>query len=162
MMVCFMFVGMRISFDIDDTLMMHGGGYPLEPNRVPWCLRFIFKERLRFGSCQLFRELLHLGHEISIYTTSSRKVWYIRMWFWFYGVKLETIVNQKVHRRVVRGLSGKRLPSKNPKRFGMDLHIDDLPGVALEGEAYGFDVLIIKPEDEGWTSKVLNHLYDCV
>ena len=152
---------MHISFDIDDTLMMHGDGYPLEPNRVPWYLRVFFKERLREGSYELLHQLHELGHEISIYTTSSRKVSYIRRWFKFYGVQLKCIVNDEIHNQVVGGSSkllGKRPPSKNPRKFNVDLHVDDLPGVAQEGEEYGFNVLVIDPEDKDWTKKVLDQL----
>jgi hypothetical protein len=30
------------------------------------------------------------------------------------------------------------LPSKNPRAFGIDLHVDDSEGVKLEGKKYGF------------------------
>ena len=153
---------MHISFDIDDTLMMHGDGYPLDSNRVPWYLRGVYRERLREGSYELLQELQESGHEISIYTTSSRKVRYIRRWFKFYGVTLKCIVNDEVHSQVVRSSSkstGKRPPSKNPRKFNVDLHIDDLPGVAQEGKEYGFNVLVIDPEDKDWTRKVLEQLF---
>ena len=149
---------MLISFDIDDTLMMHGNGYPLDKNRVPWLLRLIFKERFRKGSYYLFKTILSHGHEIAVYTTSSRKVWYVKWWFRFYGVKLRQVINQKVHSEVVSSISGRRIPSKNPKKFGIDLHVDDLEGVAIEGKDYGFQALIIDPEDKEWCDKVLGLL----
>ncbi len=145
---------MLISFDIDDTLMMHGDGYPLDKNRVPWLLRSIFRERLRNGSFDLFKVIQKKGHSIGVYTTSSRKLWYLRWWFKFYGVDLKIIVNQEVHSRVVTASRGSRAPSKNPSKFGIDLHIDDLEGVAIEGERFGFRVLVVDTSDESWAIKI--------
>ena len=149
---------MRISFDIDDTLRMHGEGYPVDKNRVPWLMRFVFKERLRRGSYELFKKLQNFGHEICVYTTSTRSLWYIKWWFRFYGVRLELIVNQDVHCRAVKGINGRRRPSKNPAKFGVDLHVDDLEGVAGEGEIYGFKVLVVAVDDDEWDKKVLDVL----
>lgn len=36
-------------------------------------------------------------------------------------------------------------PSKNPNNFGIDLHIDDSKGVKIEGDHYGFDVIVVDP-----------------
>ena len=147
---------MLISFDIDDTLMMHGDGYTLDKNRVPWILRFIFRERLRSGSFDLFKVIKEKGHYIGVYTTSSRKLWYLKWWFRFYGVDLKVIVNQDVHSEVVTASGSSRTPSKNPSKFGIDFHIDDLEGVAIEGEKFGFRVLVVDTFDENWSSKILN------
>lgn len=48
------------------------------------------------------------------------------------------------------------LPSKFPLAFGIDLHIDDSEGVRMEGEAHGFRVLVVRPDDERWTLRVLD------
>jgi hypothetical protein len=61
------------------------------------------------------------------------------------------VVNQTQHDRVV-GRSG---PSKLPPAFGIALHVDDSEGVALEGERYGFSVVVVSPDDLEWTSRVL-------
>ena len=45
-------------------------------------------------------------------------------------------------------------PSKNPRLFGIDLHLDDSEGVAEEGREWGFDVLVLDPADLDWTPKV--------
>lgn len=149
---------MRISFDIDDTIRMHGEGYECDPNRVPFFLRAIFRERLRKGSHGLFKSLQDAGHEICIYTTSNRSRSYIKWWLWFYGVNLKLIVNAELHARVVRSTRMHRAPSKNPAKFAIDLHVDDLPGVREEGETHGFRTLIINPEDKDWVAKVLTEL----
>ena len=149
---------MRISFDIDDTLRMHGDGYECDPNRIPLILRLLFKERFRKGTYELLRKLSETKHEICVYTTSSRSIFYIKWWFFFYGVRLCLIVNQKEHERVVKAQGMERAPSKNPAKFGIDLHIDDLPGVALEGERFGFNVLVLDTEDQQWTDKVIDSI----
>ena len=41
------------------------------------------------------------------------------------------------------------------RAFGIQLHIDDSEGVKREGEMYGFDVLVIAPDDAQWTERVL-------
>lgn len=45
--------------------------------------------------------------------------------------------------------------SKYPPAFGIDMLVDDSPGVVLEGQRYGFRVIQISPEDEQWVKKVL-------
>ena len=46
-------------------------------------------------------------------------------------------------------------PSKYPPAFGIDLHVDDSPGIAIEGEQHGFRVLVIASDDPGWVTRVL-------
>lgn len=147
---------MRISFDIDDTLRMHGEGYEHDPDRIPLILRFLFRERFRKGTYELMSNINDSGHEICVYTTSSRSASYIKWWFYFYGVRLHLIVNGQEHARIVKQQGMERAPSKNPAKFGIDLHIDDLPGVAVEGERFGFDVLVLDTEDQQWADKVTN------
>ena len=53
---------------------------------------------------------------------------------------------------------GKRPAGKNSRKFNVDLHVDNLPGVAQEGEECGVNVLVIDPEDKDWTKKVLDQL----
>ena len=147
---------MRISFDLDDTLRMHGEGYDLDPNKVPLLLRSLFKERFRKGTYKLLHQLQNSSHELCLYTTSSRSESYIKWWFFFYGIKLTLIINDKRHAKAVKPQGMERAPSKNPAKFGIDLHIDDLPGVAIEGQRHGFDVLILDPDDPSWTDKVIS------
>lgn len=140
---------MRVSFDIDDTLVP-GAGLPAEW-LVPWPLRGLFPEPMRPGSRQLLRTLVSLGHQVWVYTTSYRPRWYIHVWFRALGVPLGGVVNQFVHERVV----GRQGPSKRPSAFGIDLHVDDSDGVRMEGERHGFTVLVVPPDDDGWADRVL-------
>jgi hypothetical protein len=47
------------------------------------------------------------------------------------------------------------LPSKYPPAFNIDLHVDDSEGVRMEGDLHGFRVVVVRPDDEDWTQKVL-------
>ena len=103
------------------------------------------------------RQLARRGVKIWIYTTSHRSTWYIRTWFRLVcGVTLEGAVNQKVHERKLRSLRMWPGPTKLPSAFGIDLHVDDSQGVALEAERFGGgEVLVVEPTDREWDAKVL-------
>ena len=92
------------------------------------------------------RDLIARNCSIWIYTTSFRSPRAIRRWLRMYGVRAGGVVNQDRHDRVV-GRSG---PSKYPPAFGVDLHVDDLPGVAIEGERHGFAAVVVTPDDRDW------------
>jgi hypothetical protein len=140
---------MRISFDVDDTLVC----CPTVPSEqfVPWWRRWRYGEGVRSGTRALMSELIARRHELWIYTTSFRSAWYLRGWFGAFGVELTGVVNQTRHDRTV----GRRGPSKFPPAFGIDLHVDDSEGVAEEGRRHGFDVVVVSPEDPQWAARVL-------
>jgi hypothetical protein len=146
---------MRISFDIDDTLICYLPGSKYEPNRVPRLLRPWFDEPLRLGAVDLMRELRRLGCEIGVYTTSYRPPGHLRTWFRFYGVQIDFVINQDRHDREVDPRQFARRPSKYPRGFGIDLHVDDSDGVRMEGDLHGFRVVVIDPMDDGWTTAVI-------
>jgi hypothetical protein len=140
---------MRISFDVDDTLVC-GLGVPTEQH-VPRWRRWRYTEGLRQGTRELMRELLARRCELWIYTTSYRTPRYLWGWFRCLGISIAGVVNQARHERAV-GLRG---PSKYPPAFGIDLHVDDSEGVRLEGERHGFSVVVVSPDDLQWTARVL-------
>jgi len=145
---------MRISFDIDDTLVC-GPDVPVEQS-VPWWCRWMYPERLRHGTRELMRELAGRNHRLWIYTTSYRGPWYLRGWFRSIGIRVEDVVNQDRHDQVIgRMRFAGYPPSKYPRAFGIDLHIDDSEGVAMEGREHGFRVLVVSPNDVDWTTRVL-------
>jgi hypothetical protein len=146
---------LKISFDLDNTLICFQENAKHEPNKVPFFLKLWFKEPLRLGTCKLMKKLKNHGHEICIYTSSYRSVLYIRLWLCLYGIHIKNIVNQEIHNNYLQKYISHHQPSKNPRLFGIYLHIDDSEGVKLEGERYGFKVCVISPEDENWTQKVL-------
>ena len=147
---------MRISFDLDDTLICLDPAVPREPNRVPRLLKFYFNDPLRAGTIALFQQLREEGWEIFIYTSSLRSQAYIRWLFWFYGLKIDKVINQNIHDATVKDGPYKAGPSKLPGKFGIKLHVDDADYVYETGRQFGFDVLLIKPEDNQWTAKVLS------
>lgn len=146
---------MRISFDLDDTLILSGEGCLYEkPLRFPYSI--LYKERLRKGTVNLCKDLINIGYDILVYTTSERSVQYIRRLFGLHGIKLSNIVNQKIHQSIVQGNRKEIMPSKVPSKFGIDLHIDDDISVKQNGIQFGYSVLIIDKDDENWTQKVLH------
>jgi hypothetical protein len=142
---------MTISFDLDDTLIPGTNRFPLE--RAGIWHRLFSRERLREGTVYLFRELKERGCTIYIYTTSYRSPGSIRRLFMSYGIYPDRIINKTLH----DNYSGKRgrILSKYPPAFGIDWHVDDSEGVKIEGERWGFRVMVVDENDEDWVSKVL-------
>jgi hypothetical protein len=143
---------LRISFDLDDTLICYGEGVPCEP-RLSWFLRMVVgDEPLRRGAVRVMTALRDRGHEVWIYTTSGRSGRSVRWWLRAHGVRVDGVVNEEVHARCFgRGSS----PTKRPHAFGIDLHVDDSQGVAMEGERYGFRVCVVERSTEDWVERVL-------
>ncbi|HEY1122088.1 MAG TPA: hypothetical protein VGE67_10835, partial [Haloferula sp.] len=150
-------VPVLITFDIDDTIRLHGSSQSSEPPAMTWLARLLYREPLRLGFRLLCRDLRALDCRIGIYTTSSRPTGYIRRWMRCYGLTPDLIVNAAVHEAAFAGRHDQaRRPSKHPGLFGVDLHIDDSEGVALEAERFGFRALIIDPEDLDWGDTILD------
>lgn len=145
---------LRISFDLDDTLICYREDVPREKCWASFFLPNTWNEPLREGTVALFRELEHRNCDIWIYTTSFRSERKVRSWLWFYGLRVHAVINQNRHQQAIERHPNSGLPSKNPKLFDIDLHIDDEQGVQWEGEEHGFNVLVISPDDVNWTSKV--------
>lgn len=147
---------MRISFDIDDTLVCREIPYPVESGRLPSFLLGRFCEPLRGGTRPLVDELQRRGCSIWIYTSSGRTPFQIRLWLFLHGIRVDGIVNDERHRRELSDLRFSRLPLKYPPAFSIDLNVDDSEGVRMEGDQHGFRVVVVRPEDRDWTEKVLN------
>jgi hypothetical protein len=143
---------MRVSFDIDDTLAC-GPAVPRDPPPGLWHRRR-YPEPLRRGARALMTALALRDCRIWIYTSSRRPPAYLRGWFRSAGIPVEDVVNLCRHEAVV----GCRGPSKYPPAFGIGLHVDDSPGVEMEGRAHGFDVLVVAPEDRDWAARVIDRV----
>jgi len=143
---------MRISFDIDDTIIFYD-----KDKRARCRDRLFCGERLRDGTVALFREL-QKTHELWLYTSSLRPPWKLRLQFLLKGIRIEHVVNHEEHLELLSSLQLKSSPTKLPNKYGIDLHVDDSAGVAEEGRRYGFRVLCIDPHDEHWTEKVKESL----
>lgn len=145
---------MRISFDLDDTLICYGDATPSEP-RPAWIRRFgTTKEPLRLGTPSLMKQLETQGWELWVFTTSNRKPRAVKRWLRSYGVRIEGVINQTIYDQFNQRTGFHRPPSKNPRAFGMDLHVDDSEGVQLEGAQHGFRVVVVSPDDPEWAAKV--------
>jgi hypothetical protein len=145
---------MRISFDLDDTLICYQPGVPREAPLSWWRRLFVNDEPLRLGARSLMRELAAAGCDLWIYTTSYRHPGGVRRWLRYHGIHVTQVINQDLHEFHLRRTPRDYPPSKNPRAFGIDLHVDDSDGVRMEGEEHGFAVVVVAPEDEAWTDKV--------
>jgi hypothetical protein len=147
---------MRISFDLDETLICRRGTVPVEPGYGSAVARRWFGEQLRLGTRALFGELQRRGCRLWIYTSSGRAAWRIRAWLWLHGLRVEGIVNDRRHRQALSRRRFSRAPSKYPPAFAIDLHIDDSEGVRMEGDRHGFRVVIVRPGDEDWAAQIVD------
>ena len=145
-------IKMRISFDLDDTLVLHGN---VSYNDTDG--KLLSGEVLRKGSVSLLKELVQ-DHELWIYTTSFRKPWVLKFSFWLKGIKINRVINETAHRQMLRTYCPDFQPSKYPKHFGIDVHIDDSKGVQKEGEIFGFNVIQVDPDDINWTETIISKL----
>jgi len=139
---------MRISFDMDDTLV------PLHEDDVRQAdCRLLCGDPIRRGAIALLREL-QTEHELWVYTTSFRSPWKVRWSFRLKGIRFATVIQEDLHRKMIREYSFQRPPSKYPRHYGIDLHIDDSKGVLAEGQRFQFAVLWVDPRDPQWVETV--------
>lgn len=131
---------MKISFDLDGTLIPLGENAFLTERKTT-LQKSLKIEPLRVGTSTVFKALRMAGHEVGIYTTSFRSQRMIKFWLWSYGLKADFIINEQLAGPKLRQMNIGA--SKYPTAFGIGLHIDDLPGMALEGQRYGFETLLV-------------------
>lgn len=139
----------RVAFDLDGTLIPETFAFPIEA--PAWPFSWLAPEPLRLGAPRLLRDLRRSGWEVWVYTTSLRSPRSIRWLFRCHGVRLDGVVNRRVHERTP---GCPRRCSKYPPAFGIALLVDNDAGVAIEGERRGFRTLIVGPEDPGWDAAV--------
>ena len=144
---------MKISSDLDDTIISKSR-FALE--KEPLLGKLIGAERIRFGTIALFKQLKAKGYEVGIYTTSFRSKAKIRRMFWLYGISVDYIINQQEHDKVLREKS--KNISKYPPAFGIDIHIDDLVGVEIEGKRHNFTTIIVPTDDDKWVDNILEEI----
>jgi hypothetical protein len=145
---------MIISFDLDDTLIPGTKRFATEKRSI--FQRLLGIEEIRVGTIELIKACQRKGHKVYVYTTSLRSVRRIKWVFYTYGIRLEKVINLGVHDRMLSNEQSK--PSKYPPAFGIDLHVDDAEGVALEGQRFNFRTVIILPDNIHWTDDILNML----
>ena len=146
---------MRIAFDLDDTLIPSFSGlFAVEPPEG-FFRRWLAGEWLRAGATALLRTLAGHGCEVCVYTTSLRRPGTIRRLFRCYGVGLREVVNGERHYRWMERQRGRYPCSKYPPAFGIDLLVDDSEGVQMEAKQFGFQMVLVRPEDDDWADKIL-------
>jgi len=145
---------MIISFDIDDTLIPYSDEFETEEETL--ISKILGAESIRKGTIDLFYELEKRDHEIWIYTTSFRSILNLKKTFKSYGLNPSKIINENINQKLLKKHNCKA--SKNPKLFGIDLHIDDSKGVEMEGNRFGFNTIIIRTEDKDWVNKILTEI----
>jgi len=145
---------MTVSFDLDDLLIPGVKTFKTETKTL--MQRLLGIESIRRGTIELFKELKRQGHSIYIYTTSFRSPWKIRLMFYSYGIPVKKVINQDLHNQILREQS--KRTSKFPPAFDIDIHIDDSPGLKIEGDRYNFATIIIDENDKRWQETVLEEL----
>lgn len=145
---------MKISFDLDDTIIPGVKSFQTEPQTL--FQRLLDMERIRKGTIELFKELKKQDHTVGIYTTSFSPYIRIKLLFLLSGFNLDFIINQKRHLGQVA--TSNVQSSKYPPAFDIDLHVDDSRGVEIEGHRYGFQTLIIEEGQADWISVVLERV----
>ena len=145
---------MKISFDLDDLLIP--GSKRFETLKQSWVQRFFRLAKIRTGTKHLFKTLRANGHLIAIYTTSLRSITTIKFTFACYGIPIDDVINKQKHDKRLSKTDWKS--SKYPPAFGIDIHIDDSPGVRIEGEKYNFRTVIIEEQDSNWVESVLDQI----
>ena len=143
---------MRISFDIDDTIILSDKSKNKSTND-----KLLSGEVLREGTIGLLKDLQN-EHEIWLYTTSFRSPTLTKFFFRLKGVKIIRVINQDEHMQLLKEINCKTSPTKLPNHYDIDLHIDDSKGVVIEGEKYGYSVLRIDPQNDDWTTKIRNEI----
>ncbi|MBE9118587.1 hypothetical protein IQ249_22110 [Lusitaniella coriacea LEGE 07157] len=145
---------MKIAFDLDDTLIETTQKFASGTEANSLFFKLFFKEKLRKGTKELLKSL-EQDHELWIYTNSLREIAYIKRLFALIGVSLSGVVNSEIHDRFVRNRPNLKNYSKVPQSFGIDLLIDDSPGVEMECQEQNCDVLIVEPSDLEWVNKIV-------
>jgi hypothetical protein len=149
---------MRIAFDLDDTLIPScPGDFAVERPRS-WLGRLLAVEWLRYGTTGLLGALTRAGCDLWVYTTSLRTPAYICRLFRWYGVRLGGAVNQDAHWKWLKGQCEIAACAKYPPAFGIDMLVDDLEGVALEGRQLGYKVVQVSPSDPDWAYTVVHEV----
>ena len=145
---------MRVSFDLDEVLLVSPETHKTEPP-LPFPLRMIFQERLRLGTPDLIRALQVQGYEVWVYTSSFRSEHYIKTLFRLYGVQFDGIVNGSRHLKEVQRDNRTVLPQKLPNRYRISLHVDDETVICSLGRQYGFRTYQLEAQDDNWKEKII-------
>ena len=141
---------MRISFDLDDTLTGYIGAK--ETGQRGFLAKLKYKEPIRSGTKAVFDGLLSSGHDVLIYTSSSRAPEYIKAWFRSYGIVVPRVINGEANQHVIKG----KPLTKNPDAFEIDLHFDDENIVQDASHCLSCRLVVIDPCNADWVQAVFD------
>ncbi len=72
------------------------------------------------------------------------------------GVRIAGVINQyRHHRTVSKSGNSYQNCSKFPAAFGIDLLVDESEGVWLESRRFGFEMVLVRPDDDRWSEAVI-------
>jgi len=149
---------MKISFDLDDTLLVRSDAPDIEVGSVP-LVRGYIEEYFRAGCRELFSWLKQQHCEVGVYTNSYRGKSDLEQWFMANNMRIDFVINQQLHDgRVDSEPKRYSLPAKCPHLFGIDIHIDDLPEIKEGAELYGPKVILVEPLNVEWVQKLIVEL----
>lgn len=149
-----------ISFDLDGTLLCGAVPDLVDAELAPLVSATgVREDRMRLGAVPLLKGLAADGHQIWIYTQSLRGKREVTDWLESFGVSLAGYVNLPLHETACEqhGIVGIR-PRKCPHLFGIDVHVDDDPEVAREGQELGFKVILTDPAEVDFERSVYSFL----
>ena len=141
---------MRLSFDLDDTLVTRIHSWTFEPG-LPGFRED--SEYLRLGTVELFNWIRQNGHEIWIYTNSYRGFKNLTDWFTHCNIPVDQAINQVLHDEARMKLDPRNRVQKFPPWFEIDMHFDDLDELASVDNI--FQVL---PTDDNWVETIKNYI----
>lgn len=136
---------MKISFDLDGTLIPRYED-EFQTEALSFWQKVLGVEPMRKGAPGFLKRLKKGGHQVGIYTSSLRKKKTVMFWLWTYSVKLDFFINATLSDKRTRKLGINC--SKHPPSFGIDIHVDDEPGLQEEANRYNFKVLILPRDAE--------------
>ncbi len=147
---------MKIAFDLDDTIIPTTVSFSGGARRAAFPFHLVSSEPLRNGAGALLQRISR-RHELWIYTTSLRSPLRIRLWLLGHGVRVAGVINADLHRRQVRGTAHERF-SKAPGLFGIDVLVDDAPGVAQECGEQGVRCITVGCAEGDWAERIAREL----
>ena len=148
---------MKLSIDLDDTILVRDDFPFKEPNTTP-LVRGAIIEHFRAGTKSLFQFLETTDFEIGIYTNSYRGKSALEEWFQENGFQISFVINQQLHdARIDKEVNRYSLPVKCPHLFDIDIHIDDLSEIKEELNVSRVTV-ILADANEDWVDKVISQL----
>ena len=148
---------MKISLDLDDTLLVKSDSLFIEENTTPLIRGFI-EEYFRQGTRKLFAYLSKRNFDVGVYSNSYRGKSALEAWFVENDFHINFVINQQIHDAKCDTQKNRyQLPDKCPHLFDIDIHIDDLEEIKRGAEKFGPTVILVSPA-ENWAELLITEL----